>query len=83
MEHHKTMQSHANGTTMGRCWDSLLKFSSKRLDLGLELEVTDEEQEVGDGEEEKAEDKGHKWDVRGQCGGGRQENSLRTVRSNC
>ena len=43
-----------------RCRDSLLKFSSKGLDLGLELEVIDEEQEMGDGKEEEAEDKGHK-----------------------
>ena len=42
------------------CQDSLLKFSSKGLDLGLELEVIDKEQEVGNGEEEEAKDKGHK-----------------------
>ena len=51
--------------------------------MGLELEIIDEQQEVGDGEEKEAEDEGHKRDVRGQCSGGRQENSLRTVCSNC
>ena len=42
------------------CRDSLLKFSSKGLDLRLELEVVDKEQEVSNGEEEEAEDEGHK-----------------------
>ena len=32
--------------------DSLLMFSSERLDLGLEKEVIDLEGDVGDGEEE-------------------------------
>ena len=42
------------------CQDSLLKFSSKGLNLGLELEIIDKQQEVGNGEEEEAEDEGHK-----------------------
>ena len=46
-------------------------------DKGLELDETDEDQELGESNEEEVEqDKGE--DVRGiQCGGGRQENSLR------
>ena len=51
--------------------------------MGLELKIIDEEQEVGNGEKEEAEDEGHKGDVRSQSSGGRQENSLRTVCSNC
>ena len=38
---------------------------------------------MGNGEKEEAEDEGHKGYVRSQSSGGRQENSLRTVRSNC
>ena len=46
-------------------------------DDGLELDETDEDEELGESnEEEVEEDEGE--DVRGiQCGGGRQENSLR------
>ena len=46
-------------------------------DEGLELDETDKEEEVCDGDEEQVEeDEGE--DVRGiQSGGGRQENSLR------
>ena len=46
-------------------------------DEGLELDDTDEDQELGESNEEEVEqDKGE--DVRGiQSGGGRQENSLR------
>ena len=46
-------------------------------DERLELDETDEEEEVCDGDEEQVEeDEGE--DVGGvQCGGGRQENSLR------
>ena len=44
---------------------------------GLELDETDEEEEVCDGDEEQVEEDEGK-DVRGvQSGGGRQENSLR------
>ena len=46
-------------------------------DEGLELDETDEDEEVGDGDEEQVEEDEGK-DVRGiQSGGGRQENSLR------
>ena len=46
-------------------------------DEGLELDETDEEEELCEGDEEQVEE--HKGkDVGGvQCGGGRQENSLR------
>ena len=46
-------------------------------DEGLELDETDEEEKLHEGDKEQVEeDKGK--DVRGiQCGGGRQENSLR------
>ena len=46
-------------------------------DEGFELDETDEEEDVCEGDEEQVEK--HKGeDVRGvQCGGGRQENSLR------
>ena len=46
-------------------------------DEGLELDEADEDEELGDGDEEEL--KKHKGeDVGGiQCGGGRQENSLR------
>ena len=46
-------------------------------DEGLELDETDEEEEVCDGDEEQVEED-ESEDVRGvQSGGGRQENSLR------
>ena len=46
-------------------------------DEGLELDETDEDEELSEGDEEEVEEyKGE--NVRGiQCGGGRQENSLR------
>ena len=60
-------------------------FSSERLDLRLEEKVIDMEGDVGDGEEEdlngEQEDLARDELCRLQCGG-RQENSLRTVRSN-
>ena len=43
---------------MSRLVTHYLCGSSERLDDGLELEVIDEEQEVGDGEAGKAEDDG-------------------------
>jgi hypothetical protein len=56
-----------------------------RLDEGLEMEVTVMEEHVGDDEETVAdgeqEDLSEEELVKLQCGGGRQENSLRTVRS--
>jgi hypothetical protein len=56
-----------------------------RLDEDLELEVTVIEEHVGDDEETVAdgeqEDLSEEELVKLQCGGGRQENSLRTVRS--
>ena len=46
-------------------------------DEGLELDETDEDEEVCDGDEEQVEED-ESEDVRGiQSGGGRQENSLR------
>lgn len=39
------------------CQDSLLVFSSKGLNSGLELEVIDKQEEVGKSEEEDAEEK--------------------------
>ena len=46
-------------------------------DEGLELDETDEDEEVGESNEEEVEEDEGK-DVRGiQSGGGRQENSLR------
>ena len=43
---------------MSRLITHYLCRSSERLDNGLELEVIDKEQEVGDGEAGKAEDDG-------------------------
>jgi hypothetical protein len=60
-------------------------FSSEWLDLWLEEEVIDVEGDVGDGEDEDLDGeqkdlaRDELWGL--QCGG-RQENSLRTVRSN-
>ena len=62
-----------------------------RLDVGGEPEVTDPKDDDGDVEEEEAKTKGGVWDIAGdeprkgvfrglQCGG-RQENSLGTIRS--
>ena len=46
-------------------------------DEGLELDETDEEEDVCEGDEEQVEEY-ESEDVSGvQCGGGRQENSLR------
>ena len=46
-------------------------------DVGLELDKTDEDEELGKSDEEQVEEDEGK-DVGGiQCGGGRQENSLR------
>ena len=42
------------------CRDSLLDSSSKGLDLGLKLEVIEEQDKVSKSEEEDAEDEGHK-----------------------
>ena len=41
-------------TTLSDYRDSLLKFSSKSFDLGLELEVIEEQNKVGKSEEEDA-----------------------------
>ena len=46
-------------------------------DEGLELDETGEDEELGEVDEEEAEEYEDEW-MRGiQCGGGRQENSLR------
>ena len=46
-------------------------------DEGLELDETGDDEELGEVDEEEAEEYEDKW-MRGiQCGGGRQENSLR------
>ena len=42
------------------CRDSLLKSSSESFNLGLELEVIEEQNEVGKSEEEYTKDEGHK-----------------------
>jgi hypothetical protein len=53
--------------------DSLLVFSSKQLDLGLEQEVIDVEGDIGDGEDKnldsKQEDLARNKLCRLQCGG--------------
>jgi hypothetical protein len=60
-------------------------FSSKRLDLGLEEEVIDMKGDVGDSKDENLDGEQKDLARNELCGlqcGGRQENSLRTVRSN-
>ena len=42
--------------TIRYCQDSLLDSSSKGLDLGLKLEIIEEQDEVGKSEEEDAKD---------------------------
>ena len=42
------------------CRDSLLDSSSKGLDLGLKLEVIEEQDKVSKSKEQDAEDEGHK-----------------------
>ena len=44
----------------GFCQDSLLYSSSESFDLGLKLEVIEEEDKVGESEEEDTKDKWHK-----------------------
>ena len=67
--------------------DSLLLIAV-RVNDGLELEMTDPQEYKGDVEQEDGEsekrngDGGHKSGLGIQSCGGRQENSLRTVRSN-
>jgi hypothetical protein len=68
-----------------KCRDSLLVGSKEGLDDVLELEVIVMEEDVGNDEESVAdgeqEDLAKEELVKLQCGGGRQENSLRTVHS--
>ena len=71
----------------GDVGDSLL-LMAVRVNDGLELEVTDPQENQGDVEQKDGEseegngDGGHKSGLGIQSCGGRQENSLRTVRSN-
>ena len=57
-------------TKTGNCQDSLLYFSSKGFNGGLELELIDEQDKVGKGEEEDADDERQDRELcRLQCGG--------------
>ena len=67
------------------CWDSLLYVSSESFDSGFELEVIEEQDEMGKSEEvfKTLAIRGTIRSCVGSSVGGRQENSLRTARSNC